>query len=682
MLLQTASALSVVPLLKSMMVPSEHQSEIAPDAGISGVNAFIHNIKCTFTYDVKPDPVPGTADSASWSDVVSFSRGLYLSLPQESHESVWHMGFVQSGSFFSVTSGDYDTFPAVAAARGLDIRAHYFGPWIDGASFGSISKYGGYTFTYTGELALPRVGPNVGISYATSVSQNYSKVRAFAADFKLSSTTVSGTNFNLSGIFHSGIISDTRYISQVQTDMSSARAAYPPDMLVAQSMTKPDDLGGTEVMKGAIDIMGPDYPRQWCSVDVDATDTLNSQWQSFPYTVASNPFSEESTSTLKVAGPYAGAQLWITPTDTEFYISYKSEMGGKPSNWQKIYYGAINEDGILDIDIGLKAHLSGANLSMQQPAEINYMANFIHVYAYVDQFGNVRYNLASETQRVPLTSFESYSQLSLFGGDEVPPGGGPAVMTPSTKISKIPERIVKSRPRMQRSGMAVQTGGKYLGTLVTLSFVAGFLSDLPVEYGLYAYPGTVRVRARNVDAPGRVGPAHIIRYDGLGVGQQMSFAGTTWLQGIALGQLAPFINNNGTALTVPDNIFSKFVELLWATSPKYRRIMTLSDYNQFVKPYFRDLTLKDLVQSINNLDGETASVVRNLGTAGGFLNVGAGNMLKNAGIGCVTGMVGEGLSAVGQQAGMPGWLSSLGGGVVASQVGNQLRRRGREEDQQ
>jgi len=137
-------------------------------------------------------------------------------------------------------------------------------------------------------------------------------------------------------------------------------------------------------------------------------------------------------------------------------------------------------------------------------------------------------------------------------------------------------------------------------------------------YSVYAFGGTIRTRARNVDAPGRVGPAHIIRYDGLGVGQQMSFAGTTWLQGIALGQLAPFINTNGVTLTVPDNIFSKFVELLWAMSPKYRRILSLAEYNQYVKPYFRDLTLGDLMESIEKLDSQSSAIAKSLGSAGGW----------------------------------------------------------------
>jgi hypothetical protein len=386
-------------------------------------------------------------------------------------------------------------------------------------------------------------------------------------------------------------------------------------MLNAQSVTRPDDLGGTEIISGAIDIMGPDYPRQWCSVDVDATDTLNAQWQTFQYVLPTAPFVNAlNAGAAASASPVHVAQLWVTPTDTEFFISANSSAA-KPPNWNRIYYGAINEDGILDIDVSARASLAGTNTIMNRACVYEYCANFIHIFAYVDQFGYVRYNMASEFQKQQITSYQSYSQLSFFNNG----AAGPAVITAATQVANQPAIIFKSRPRMQRNGMSVTTGGKYIGTAVTLSLLFNSQETNADAYTVYCYDGSVRVRARNVDSPGRVGPAHIIRYDGLSVGQQMSFAGTTWIQGIALGQLAPFINTNGTTLTVPDSIFSKFAELLWAVSPKYRRIMTLKEYNQTIKPYFRDLTVADLMQSIERMDAQTASVARSLGAAGGFI---------------------------------------------------------------
>jgi hypothetical protein len=605
-----------------MMVPSDHQTDIAPDAGVSGVNAFINSIKCTFTYDVVATPPVGQESVganvyAQWTDCVPFTNGLYLSLPQESHESVWHMGFVAPGSFFGVNNAAYQLFPLSAAARGFDIRPHYVGPQMLVAGPIGNAGYPTYYLKYIGELALPRVGPNVGITFATSVSQNYSKVRAFAADFKISSTTISGSNFNMAGVFTSGVIADTRNISQVNTDQSAVRQAYPAALLNAQSITRPDDLSGVEVMKGAIDIMGPDYPRQWCSVDVDATDTIQAQWQQFQYVVPTSPvLSAVSASTALANGAYNVAQLWVCSTDTEFFISNYTNTTNVPVGWQKFYAGAINEDGMLDIDVSVRANIAiGAPAAAAgRSCQYDYVVNFIHVFAFVRADGLVQYNMASQTDRFPITTTQSLNQLALFNNGQA----GTAALGTTTQIPNQPAYIAKCRPRMQRTGMALSTGGKYLGTLVTLSMQFNSQDTAADTYSVYAFGGTIRVRGRNVDSPGRVGPAHCIRYDGLGVGQQMSFAGTTWLQGIALGQLAPFINTNGATLTVPDNIFSKFVELLWAMSPKYRRILSLAEYNQYVKPYFRDLTLGDLMASIERLDGQTASVAKSLGVSGGW----------------------------------------------------------------
>jgi hypothetical protein len=630
----TADALSIVPLLKTMMVPSEHQSDIFPDIGVSGVNAFVHSIECSFGYDVKADALPGTVGNLTWSDVVPYSSGLYLSLPQESHESLWHMGFVGPNTGITIASDGYDLFPT--NPRGFDVRFHYFGAQQENVVLGLCTKYPGSSLIYVGELALPRVGPNFGITYSPNVSDNYSKVRAFASDFKMSSTTISGTNFNIGGVFHSGVIADTRYVSQVTMDTTAARLAYPAAALISQSITRPDDLHNVPVSTGAIDLMGPDYPREWCATDVDNTDTLHSEWKRYKYSVSSTPVIPMQTYvTGLVHGAYHIAQLWITSTDTEFHITNQTSPSGvgAPTNWQRIYYGPINEDGILDVDVTASVSIAGDFADLSNPLTYRCFANFIHVFAYADVDGTVHYNLSSENQQYTLTGVETLQVVANSNG-------GVAGIARNVGGAIFPQapHIFKSRPRMCRNGMQNTTGGKYLGTLCTLSIIADDAFGYTREYAVYAYPGTVRVRARNVNAPGRVGPAHIIRYDNVGIGQQIAFAGTQWMQGIALGHLSPFIKTNGMSLTVPDNIFAKFVDLLWAMSPLYRRIMSLEQYNRIVKPYFTTLDVKELMLSIEKMDSATSVLIKSLGNAGGWLPAaqsgagqvgGGGNVLHN-----------------------------------------------------
>lgn len=615
-----SGAYSIIPLLQVMMVPSDHATEVAPDVGVSGVNAFFLSIWTSSNYVIRADPAPVLVGTYTYSDIASSATGMYMSLPQESHESQWHMGFVPAGATFALASLPYATVPPTDLLRGFDIRPHYFGAWQQNLIQTTTTATNAFQFTYESELALPRLGSDSAIAYQPPLPANLSKVRAFASDFKISSTTLSGINFNLTGVFHSGVITDTRYIAQMAIEANAPRRAYPPSALSQQSVTRPDDLVNAPLVGGAIDLMGPDYPRQWCSVDVDATDTLESEWRSFQYSTGDStkpivPLQDYSVTRLY--GAYNVAQLWITPWDTNFYISNRSTSSGPPTNHQRILYGAINEDGVLDVDIDVKASVASERVGSTGDTVIyQYAANFIHVFAYIGSDGLVRYNLRSSTDMVDLTDRHTMIALALTNNG----APGFAVPTDTTQVPWQAPRTLSSRPRMLRSGMANTTGGKYLGTLCTLSLMVENHNITTAQWAVYAYPCEVRVRARNVDAPGRVGPAHIIRYDNVGVGQQITFAGTQWLQCVAQGNLMPFIQTNGQQLTVPDNIFSKFVDLLWATSPLYRRILSLAEYDRVIKPYFRELTLRELEGSIQKFDDWTATRVHSLGAAGGFFD--------------------------------------------------------------
>lgn len=618
-------AYSIVPLLRGMMNASEGHIETAPDVNVNSVNAFINPISLNLTYSVDPNPTGGAVVNGggtvmAYDDVVAFNSGMYLSLPQESHESIFHMGFVPAGAARVISYTSYEYHPG-AATRGLDIRPHYFGPNQVAGNLNNQGTYNAYRLTYISELALPRVGYGAGITIQPDIKSNYSKVRAFASDFKISSTTISGANFNLAGTFSTGVVADTRYISQT-ISQNGVRRAYPAAALKQQSVTKPDDLTQSSVAKGVIDIMGPDYPRRWCPTDVDSTDTLDSEWQTFEYAAPNSSvigFGNFNAQAIQGLAPIA--QLWVCSTDTEFYVSDKSALGVglAPAMWQKIYYGSINEDGVLDINLRARVSCVGQGSDAVAPANFILYCNFIHVYAYVAADGIVSYNLQSETQSQLYSDIETIQAYSL---SKTTPGVSNFTVA-TTLVPDVPVKTFMSRPRMLRNGMNDTTGGKYLGTLCTLSTTSsGPAFTGTNSYIVSAYDSTLQVRARNVNAPGRVGPAHIIRYDGVAVGQQLNFVGTTILQGVAQGNLAPFINSNGAVLTVPDSLFSKFVDILWTMSPKFKRIASLEDYDKNIRPFFQSLTTEGLLHAIGMLDEATAITARAIGRSAGFLPYG------------------------------------------------------------
>lgn len=617
---------SVVPLLRAMMVPTDYGNiDVAPDVNVNGVNAFLNTLSLNLTYDVNTTPVAGTflgsggLTVGTYSDVVPFSTGMYLSLPQESHESVWHMGFVAANSAVAVGIGGYANLAAVAPQlRGFDMRYHYVGPTYVVSAITASNDANYYRLTYVGELALPRVGYGAGINIQPDLVQNYSKVRAFASDFKISSTTLSGSNFNLAGTFSSGVIADTRFISQILGSNGDLRA-YPSAALFQQSVSKHEDLRQSSVAKGAIDLMGPDYPRRWCAVDQDATDSIESEWKTADFACAATVMASQTLTTAATVGAFHISQLWVTTTNTELFVSNRSGApNAAPLPWNKISYGAINEDGALDIDVDVRVSLAAANNgSMLDLGVIDILANFVHVFAYIGTDGLVRYNLQSEVKKQNLSTQQNFITLNMHNNGVA----GPTSFTNATQNANQPWMTFSARPRMVRSGFATPTGGKYLGTLVQLSAAVsvGTTNALANTYVIYGYPGRLRMRARNVMAPGRVGPAHIIRYDGVSVGQQLNFTGTTIVQGQAQGSIAPFINTNGQTLTVPDSLFAKFVDLLWTSSPRYKRITTLENYDRVVKPYFTSLTSRDLIASLDHLDVETGHAARAMGVAGGWI---------------------------------------------------------------
>jgi hypothetical protein len=81
-----------------------------------------------------------------------------------------------------------------------------------------------------------------------------------------------------------------------------------------------------------------------------------------------------------------------------------------------------------------------------------------------------------------------------------------------------------------------------------------------------------------------------------------------------------------------------------------------------VKPYFRELTVKDLVASISAMDASTATIVRSLATAGGFFDTSvignALNAIKRVGVGCITGALSSAGGENAEAAGVPSYLGS------------------------
>lgn len=617
---------SAVPLLSAMMNPNETKTDVAPDIGVTGANAFIAPVTTSLTYQVFAEPGSRTSDLLPfYTDTVPYQTGMYISFPQESIESTYHYGFVRGGSQFLVGYAGYAFYPNQAIARGLDVRKHYVGERQNGGvTPASQTEYNAFGLTYEWELGLPRVGTNNGFQIEPDLAPNYSKLRAYASQMTISSSTISGSNFNLAGTLSSGVIADTRDIAQIKGTNGAARA-FPQAALYQQSVTRGDDLRAVTVAKGAVDLMGPDYPRSWTSPDQDGTDTISAEWKNFQLTGRVGPttpvFTGNMSTLITGAGLVNVQQCWITPWKTDFWVSDTSNPGNAPSQHKVVYTPedlglGLHESGIFDIDAYVQASLITAAPADQLTLyEADVFANFIHVFARIEADGLVHYSMKSEVQKNTIRSLDAWHRV-VTGKSTA---GAASGTTASATDVNFGRHCFRSRPRMMRSGMATADGGKYLGTLLNIS-VGGIYAPGNNVFSIYFGDTEVKVRARNVDAPGRVGPAHIIRYDGVSIDQQMQFQGTTLIQGVAQGRLAPFVSTTPQAITIPDSLFSKFIDILWARSPHFKRICTLQEYDQKIRPFFNNLTAAKLMEIIDRLDDGDRDLMYSIGQAAGLFN--------------------------------------------------------------
>lgn len=649
-----------VSLIKTMLDPQFQRVDVAPDIGRSGVASFVGNVDYSLTYNIAPNVAasPGTPtllNEAFFTDIVPYQRGMYISFPQYGVDRVYHYGFVEAGSYIRIGTS------SVTSSSRLRIQNSYVGPK---ASAISPNHFVGYSLTFNADLALPRVGQGIGFQIEPELESNYSKLRAFASKMVISSTTISGSNFNLSGTFSSGVIADTRDICQI-TGANGVSRAFPVAALSQQSITKGDVLRTSSVAEGAVDLMGPDYPRQWTQPRNDVCDVMEAQWQKM--NIANTDkllFNNVSMGAINSTGSALDIfQYWVSPWDTDMWVVNNTSASlavQKPTNQEVVRCAPINEDGVLDIDLNFSprvGYASPTDQAMQRNLVLHTVVNAVHVFAYAGTNGVVNYNTFGETQQ-----FDADFHSAQFGSGASENGiNGVFIGVTNCKC--------KFRPARLRPGFAVSTGGKYIGTLISMTsnltgfssevsntaisipavphtIAAGTIATSPLTGNIYARISdiSITVAGRTADVDGRVGIAHIIRYDDVTEGQQIQFQGSAIIQGVAQGRLQPFVTRSVGTITIPDTMLTKLLDILWGRSERFRRICTLRDYRDRILPFSAELSGSAISDIISRLDPEEQRLAGIAAQASGIfsgLGEGIGSLFGLGDVGRALGGIGD-----------------------------------------
>jgi hypothetical protein len=319
---------------------------------------------------------------------------------------------------------------------------------------------------------------------------------------------------------------------------------------------------------------------------------------------------------------------------------------------------AINEAGVLDIRLSLSPWFSLLNpvstATDDGEGKLSLHVGATHIWGYLDSTDpNVHYNVAYENQHL----CDLPSNFFLNGQNS------------GSNFTKFPQ-VAEFSPKLASQGMSVQ--GKYIGTLIELYVRIDGIGNLLAlgwpNFNLNLGSPRLQVRARNLYKPGELGPARVIRWDGLDADQQLRINGVSNVQCVPQGDLAPFTQSAAmySAESVNVNVLPFVHELFDGPTP-IRRNWTDTAYTDFVNavvPTMSPEVIMDWIKDAPKLSSsaQAAGLFSGIGGALGGL---AGNLLGQPGLGAQLGQLAGGIGD--QIAGTA--AGQFGGGEARGQFG-------------
>lgn len=577
------------------------------------------------------------------------SSGMFLWLPMQSYNALWHMGFVPGGYTESADGGGENGF----AAAGENT-------YINSATLGIAA------LTYDQELAVPygNTAQNYTIKFSPSLEKDYRSVRAFNGGIQFNSTTVSLGANTLGGRLNAAIIPDTIDIAQ------KAGEAYAISELITSSILSKEKA----VAIGAQD-----------GIRMNIGDNLHHGFQEPNIFAVNNEMGPQAliySETHSLADPQAYLALmtgingsngllavhglldcyWISPRATtapldSMYTAVKfapqnaTLTGAGDAGWNPtkknltVTSGNVSQIGESDwLDIELRYYMkenASSDFWILNGERLTCVMK--HCFVSIDNArnGSLDYRWYPESFTVPypktegstfadnyhVVSFKSQGNLQM----------GLASMSEAVKGAKTPNNAGVNAG-------AIGNVGKYLGTVVTVHYhsnsgISGteafnYTTATGFPFASHIIIGQKEVYAQAHDGHGRGtrGPAHIIRYDDLSAGQNVSLGGEINLQAVTQAELSQLTKAGNSMLRSPiKQDFLSLVHTLYTTESvrDIKTVYPLREYER-LKNWLPDISYQDfsrrlMVECESNhpcaVAAETSGLMEGLGSTTGALAV-------------------------------------------------------------
>lgn len=561
---QILEAKGSLNLVRSMLAPTKYR--VAPP-NLYYDSTFLKKITVQGVFEVA-DP------STLVEEKVANDHGLFIWFPCRGVNSIYRFGFVTSTTT-SWSQGSLFIPGGRSASPGLSNALVNQGgqPWID-------------HLVYTAPLAVPYGqssqynGDQVTVSPDMRATISFARVASGVVEIQ--SDTVSTTATTLSGRVAWSAISDTRNIAQAFT--GSDWRAYDPADLAQQGVTAKDGVSESSLYDGAVMIQGPDLNPQFTCPDPGGQDYMRGQWAKFynrdptggvrtvQYQQYQNPWQRSKLSNIE--------STFISPWQVQAaYENGTLNFNGDTSFGYNLAVPAIDETGVLDIDATFQ--FNGNIPSTVNPmdcefwlTEVHYIAE--HFFVVCQSDGKLQYCTVREDAGSEIINWFALHQSKVDG--------------------TFLQRTVKFRPAMLRQGFATAlSGGKYIGSLVAMA-VTPSQTPLPATTNLnmefYLQPTSFRIRARTIEEKGYVGPVRIVRYDSVGVGQNIRCVGQLNAQLVPQGNLSEYTQAQAGATERCNNLnVIPFAASLWnAENSDFKRMYNGKYYHEQIIAMADDLS--------------------------------------------------------------------------------------------
>jgi len=649
--------------------PKRYNTRPAP---VMHPTAVYKKVDINANYRVKANIFPFGSEEVP-SDV-----GLILWFPKNGADQIYHYGICPQGA----TSARWLS-AGIADPGTLTINS------LSGyRDSGGVVNSGIATFHYRSALALPRLSTAAALTISPPLGDEFSRTRVFGGILECWSSTIGTTAAALNGNVSAAVISDTRDIAQNEdgTDCFSV-------VDLAQTCRIPREIvKEVSIASGVVMLQGGDLAKDYRPPDAINVDRLDASWQTnvAPSNVFSTTFQVEGTDQHNIAS------YWLSPYNVAQAEGFEGIYGtgayvhtdGVSLNGSivaPVAIDPISEMGVIDIDVDIAVRATAFAVA-GNAALLQFTTVVEHFFAGIadDEAGTLKY-------QVLRSQSNSASMTGLALGLTAPTGAS------AWKLSGLYQIGVHSsiKDNYIRQG-GLRAMGKFIGAKVTVmcftEVAAAAGSTITLEFGSSAsssgqagagVPGStldgvtgpvINVRAREINEDGECGPCHIIRYDQVGVDQNIRITGLLNTESVAKGGIAPYVQDSvmNSKLTADANIYP-LVYMLYNGHTPFKCSWVREEWMAFVQSFVIPMS----IESIADLGQDDPRVKAAADSAGFFSGLGGalGNLVDT-----VTGASGQfggsgyGAQAAGQFGSMYGAQSAgqFGGGGYSGMVNNSM----------